>query len=137
MIKSLHYLLCLICMMVLISACNKDEVAKLYDKPKDLPPPIFQQLEQRGNFKILLQVIDKAGYREILGKAGYWTFFAPNDEAFAKYFQEQGIQGVEQLDKDKAIDIIRTSTVYNAYRSDNIDDFRIPGKTDHSKHFFS
>jgi uncharacterized surface protein with fasciclin (FAS1) repeats len=109
-----------------ICGCNKDEIEAIYGRPKDLAPPIYTQLEKRGNFKTLLALVDKAGYKNILNSSGYWTFFAPNDDAFAKYFSENGISGVNSINEQAAADIVRASTLYNAYRKDNISTFESP-----------
>jgi uncharacterized surface protein with fasciclin (FAS1) repeats len=104
----------------LFSACQKKDWDEYYGRPKDLAPPIFQQLEAKKNFKTLLSVIEKAGYKNILGTAGSWTLFAANDEAFQKYFQETGISGVEALSSEDARKLALYGLVYNPYRKDQL-----------------
>lgn len=113
------------CLLTLVVAegCKKKFDA-YYERPPGLEPPIYQQLQARGNFTNLLAVIDKAGYKEILSAAGYWTFFAPHDSAFQVYFKENNITGVDKLDKDACQKIVTYSLVYNAFNKDRIDDFQ-------------
>ena len=86
--RSIHGLLCFLSVTFFFSACQKKDWDEDYGRPANLAPPIYQQLQAKGNFTNLLAVIEKAGYKDILGKAGAWTFFAPNDDAFKVYFQE-------------------------------------------------
>ncbi|MCI9843363.1 fasciclin domain-containing protein [Flavobacterium pectinovorum] len=121
--KKIHQLL-VFSFLVLLSSCSKDAYDDYYGRPDSLEPPIYQQLEARGNFKNLLVLIEKAGYKDILGKAGYWTMLAPNDEAFAKYFQEQGITDVNKIDAETAGKIVRYALIYNAFREEKMSDYQ-------------
>ena len=121
--KKIHHLL-VFSFLVLLSSCSKDAYDDYYERPESLEPPIYQQLEARGNFKNLLVLIEKAGYKDILGKAGYWTMLAPNDDAFAKFFQEQGISDVNKVDAETAAKIVRYALVYNAFRQEQMSDYQ-------------
>lgn len=102
------------------SACRKKEFDAYYGRPDWLAQPIYQQLQARKNFTHLLATIDKAGYKDILSKAGYWTFFAPNDSAFESYFKAAGISGDDAIDSIQARKIVTYSLVYNAYRREQL-----------------
>ena len=104
-------------------SCKK-KFDEYYERPASLEPPIYQQLESKGNFKNILAAIDKAGYKSILGAAGYWTFFAPHDSAFGVYFKEQNINGIEQLDSAACRRIVTYCLVYNAFDKERIDDYQ-------------
>lgn len=121
--KKIHQLLAF-SFLILLSSCSKDAYDDYYGRPDTLEPPIYQQLEARGNFKNLLVLIEKAGYKDILGKAGYWTMMAPNDEAFTKYFQQQGITDVNKIDAETAGKIVRYALIYNAFRTEQLSDYQ-------------
>ncbi|AKQ46447.1 hypothetical protein TH63_13750 [Rufibacter radiotolerans] len=122
MTKSVKVLLYYLSLLVLFTNCDtKDEY---YARPKNLEPAIYQQLEAKGNFKNFLALVDKAEYKSILSAAGYWTLFAPNDQAFAKYFAENGIAGVEAINKETAVKIVSYALVYNAFMTDRLDDYQ-------------
>ncbi|WP_181306053.1 fasciclin domain-containing protein [Rufibacter sp. XAAS-G3-1] len=122
MIKSVKVLLYFLSLLVLLTNCDdKDEY---YARPETLEPPIYQQLEAKGNFKSFLALVDKADYKNILSAAGYWTLFAPNDEAFTKYFAANGIAGVDAVSKETAIKIVTYALVYNAFMTDRLDDYQ-------------
>lgn len=122
--KFLLRILPLLTLAVLLVHCRKKEWDEYYGRPENLEPPIYQQLQGKGNFKSLLAVIDKAGYKGILGAAGYWTFFAPHDSAFQVYFKERNISGVDQLDSASCRKIVTYSLVYNAFNKERIDDYQ-------------
>lgn len=106
-----------------LSSCRK-EYNDFYSRPAGLATPIYQQLQAKGNFTQLIALIDKAGYKETLSSAGYWTLFAPHDSAFKVYYTENNISGVDAIDEKKARDIVTFCLVYNAYEQDRISDFQ-------------
>jgi uncharacterized surface protein with fasciclin (FAS1) repeats len=89
-----------------------------------LAQPIYQQLTARKNFTSLLACIDKAGYKDILNKAGFWTFFAPNDAAFQKYFTDNSYGSIADIDSATAKKIVTFSLVYNAFRKDQLSNYQ-------------
>jgi uncharacterized surface protein with fasciclin (FAS1) repeats len=124
MCKSLQFIFSLLAITVLLTNCRKKQWDEYYGRPDNLEPPIYQQLQARGNFTTLLACIDKAGYKNILGAAGYWTFFAPHDSAFQVYFKEKNISGIDQLDSNACRQIVTYCLVYNAYKSERMGDYQ-------------
>ena len=106
------------------TGCKKKAFDEFYGRPDTLAQPIYQVLQQKGNFTSLLALIDKAGYRNILGAAGYWTLFAPNDAAFQKYFAEQGISGIDKIDSATAQGIVTYALTYNAFTKARLNDYQ-------------
>jgi uncharacterized surface protein with fasciclin (FAS1) repeats len=109
--------------MGLLFACKK-KFDDYYARPATLEPPIYQQLEARGNFTNLLAAIDKAGYKRILSTTGYYTFFAPHDSAFKVYLQENNVSSVDELDSAACRAIVTYCLVYNAFKKDRLDDYQ-------------
>lgn len=122
--RTLKILLFFISVVLLVSGCRKKEFDEYYGRPDWLADPIYQQLTAHKNFTNLLSVIDKAGYKDILSKSGYWTMFAPNDAAFQKFFKEKGISGIEAVDSTLAQKIVKYALVYNAFKTDHIADYQ-------------
>lgn len=110
--------------ILLFTGCRKNAWDEKYNRPETLEPPIYQVLEERGNFKSLTALIQKGGYAETLDGAGYWTMFAPNDEAFDQYFKELGIAGVNAIDSGAARAMVQYWLVYNAFEEDRLDDYQ-------------
>jgi hypothetical protein len=109
---------------IVFGSCKKNVIDEFYARPAGLEPPIYQILEQKGNFKNLLALINKAGYKKTLGSAGYWTMFAPNDDAFTKFFQSRGIGGIDNIDSTTALAIVQYLLVYNSETKETIDDYQ-------------
>jgi uncharacterized surface protein with fasciclin (FAS1) repeats len=115
---------------IIITGCRKKEWEEFYARPAGLEPPIYQQLQSKGQFKTLLSLIDKAGYKHTLESAGYWTMFAPTDSAFEKdasftaYLQSRKVANIQSIDSATAQGIIQYMLVYNAFNKDRIDDYQ-------------
>ena len=122
--KYLQRLLILFTIAIFLVNCRKKAFDDYYGRPATLEPPIYQQLTAKGNFKNILAAIDKAGYKNILGAAGYWTFFAPHDSAFQVYFKDKNIAGIDQLDSIACQKIVTYCLVYNAFKKERIGDFQ-------------
>lgn len=117
-------LIVILMLVVAFSSCRKEEFDAYYGRPDTLADPIYQQLQAKGNFTTLLACIDKAGYKDILGKSGYWTMFAPNDDAFKKFFVEKGISGVGDIDVTMATAIVKYALIFNAFKAERLGDFQ-------------
>jgi uncharacterized surface protein with fasciclin (FAS1) repeats len=108
----------------LLTQCRKKALDEYYNPPTNLEPAIYQKLDAKGNFKNLLAAIDKAGYKNTLSAAGYWTLFAPTDSAFQAYFTATGVSGIQDLDSAACRKIVTYCLVYNAFTRDRIADFQ-------------
>ena len=122
--RKFNYYLLILPLLVFFTSCSRDVFDEYYARPDYLEEPIYQRLEELGNFKNFTVLIEKAGYKDILSKSGYWTMFAPNDAAFATYFQEKGISDVSKIDDATANKIVRYALVYNAFREEKLSDYQ-------------
>lgn len=109
--------------LMLFTACEK-EFDEYYKRPDWLEDPLYQQLAARGNFTHMLACIDKAGYKHTLNAAGYFTLFAPNDDAFEAYFEKQKVSGIEEIDSTAAQELLSYLLVYNAFKKDQLSDYQ-------------
>jgi uncharacterized surface protein with fasciclin (FAS1) repeats len=107
----------------LFTACRKD-IDEYYERPAWLEPAIYDQLNARGQYSSYLSMVDKAGYRHILESAGYFTVFAPTDEAFQQFIQEHSIASVDAIDSTTAKQIVSYSLIYNVFSEEQIDDYQ-------------
>lgn len=125
MYKLLKKLFVLFCVVAFFSSCRKQAFEDYYGRPDNLQPPIYQVLSSKGNFTNLLSVIDRSGYKNTLSAAGYWTFFAPNDAAFQKYFAENNTT-LAAIDSVTARKIVTYCLVFNAFQTNHIADYQSP-----------
>jgi uncharacterized surface protein with fasciclin (FAS1) repeats len=122
--KFLLRILPFLTLVVLLVNCRKKEWDEYYARPENLEPPIYQVLQSKSNFTQMVACIEKAGYKDILGKAGYWTLFAPTDSAFQQFYLENGFKGIEQVDSLTAQKIVRYCLAYNSFNQERLDDFQ-------------
>jgi uncharacterized surface protein with fasciclin (FAS1) repeats len=106
-----------------LTGCRSD-IDDYYARPDWLEPNIYDNLLEKGTFTSYLAVVDKAGYKDVLSRAGFYTVFAPTDSAFHHYLQENGLESVEEIDEETADKIVRYSLVYNVFTKEKIDDFQ-------------
>ena len=114
-----------LCLVALLFGCRKKEWDAFYGRPDNLAPPIYQVLEERGNFTNLLKLIDKSDYKETFSTgAGYWTFFAPNDDAFKEFFKTSGYGSMDAIDSTKARAMVQYLLVYNKFSESTLNDYQ-------------
>lgn len=123
MMRSIQGLLSFLSFVLLFSGCSKKEFDEYYGRPDSLASPIYQQLQEKGNFRSLLKVIDKTTYKETLTAAGFWTFFAPTDQAFDVFLKESGYASVDEIPAAVAESIVRYSLAYDAEKKERLSDF--------------
>jgi uncharacterized surface protein with fasciclin (FAS1) repeats len=128
MIKILRLSVLPVLLILTIVSCQKKAFDEYYAPPAGMGDPIFQQLEQRGNFKHLTTIITKAGYKDILSTTGWWTMFAPNDAAFDQFYANTGLNDASITDSI-AKSIVKYSLVFNGYRSDQLSIYQVSGAT--------
>src|SRR5436190_2722970 len=121
--------LALIAFIVVLGSCKK-KIDDYYKAPENLSPPIYEQLQSQGKFSKFISLIDKAGYKQTLNSAGYWTIFAPTDSAFSAdtefqaFLTSKGIASVDAIDSTTAQSIVQFLLVYNAFNDDRLDDYQ-------------
>ena len=116
---------------VCITSCKDDYI---YDdkEPDYLGASIYEYLQQQGNFKNMLRLIDDLGYREIFAKTGSKTLFPANDEAFARFYQSNpyGAHSYEELTVSQKRIIMNASMIDMAYLSDMLPNTTNPDNSD-------
>ncbi|WP_372755680.1 fasciclin domain-containing protein [Mariniflexile sp.] len=102
-------------MIISTFGCKPDPLE--YARPSDLAGTIYTQLESMGNFNYYLQCLDKTEYKTPLVKGGSWTIFAPTDEAFEKFLQEEGYASVDDIPSDRLLDIVQYTIVTSGWNT--------------------
>ena len=129
MYKKIYQLAYVVMFAALFTSCKK-KFDEYYERPSSLADPIYKQLAADGKFTNFVSLIDKAGYKETLAAAGYWTIFAPTDSAFtadtefAAFIQARGFTTVASVDSATAQMIVQYLLVFNAFEKDRIDDYQ-------------
>ncbi|MDE6079268.1 MAG: fasciclin domain-containing protein [Duncaniella sp.] len=100
-------------------SCQDDYV---YDDkaPENLGASIYDYLHDSGDFTYFVRLIDDLEYREVLSRTGSKTLFPANDEAFARFFENNrfGVKKYEDLTAAQKRKIMNTSMINMAYLSE-------------------
>lgn len=78
---------------------------------------IYGYMQDKGNFKNYLRLIDDLGQAEILSKTGSKTMFIADDDAFAKFYasNDWGVKSYEQLSPAQKKLLLNSSMIDNPY----------------------
>ena len=97
----------------------KDDDLYADREPDFLGESIYAYMEQDGNFKYFLRLINDLGYQETLSKTGSKTLFPARDDAFERFFQQgtYGASSYEGLSPAQKREIMNVSMVNMAYLS--------------------
>ena len=103
----------------LFTACDDNYI---YDSeaPKWLGENVYDYLDQQGNYKTYLALIDALGYGETLKRTGSKTLFPADDAAFDRYFQSVGInargpEAIRQMTESGRRRLFNSSMLNMAY----------------------
>lgn len=107
--------------VLLLAQCQRER-DKYYEDPGWSGKPIYEVLQDEGRFGQYLQCVDKTMYATSLKGNGLWTVFAPNDEAFSRYFSGKPYGSVAEMPQSEAEKIVAYSMLYNKYPFDRLSD---------------
>lgn len=93
-----------------------------YDLDEDQPSglnTIYGYMQERGNFKYYLKLIDDLGEKEVLSRTGSNTMFIADDEAFEDFFKSNkwGVKSYAELSPTQKKLLLYTAMIDNPYSS--------------------
>jgi len=100
--------------VALTSCSEKDE---LMDQPSWLGNSIYERLQEDGNYKYTLRLIDDLGQKEVLSRTGSKTVFVASDDTYEQFFRQNN-WGAHQYDDLTAAQkklLFNSAMVNNAY----------------------
>ena len=133
--KQRHYWMIAACGLLIgtsaLQGCKDDDV--LTGQPSWLGNSIYERLDEEGNYKTMLKLIDDLGQHEVLSHTGSKTLFAANDEAFQKWFGENswGVNSYDKLSLAQKKLLLNNSMVNNAYLIELLSNGRPQGEDNH------
>ena len=108
--------MCILTMCGLTYSCSDD-----YDlpdkKPSWLGASIYDYLVDQKNYTNTVRLIQDLGYQEVLERTGSKTLFVADDDAFAKFYQNNswGVHKYEDLTRSQKSLLLSSSMLDNAY----------------------
>ena len=114
-----------------LQGCKDDDV--LTGQPSWLGNSIYERLEEDGQYKTMLRLVDDLGQHEVLSHTGSKTLFAANDDAFQKWFAKNnwGVSSYERLSLSQKKLLLNNSMVNNAYLIELLSNGRPEGEDNH------
>ena len=114
-----------------LQGCKDDNV--LTGQPSWLGNSIYERLEEDGQYKTMLRLIDDLGQHEVLSHTGSKTLFAANDSAFQAWFANNnwGVSSYERLSLSQKKLLLNNSMVNNAYLIELLSNGRPQGEDNH------
>ena len=114
-----------------LQGCKDDDV--LTGQPSWLGNSIYERLEEDGQYKTMLRLIDDLGQHEVLSHTGSKTLFAANDSAFQVWFAKNnwGVSSYERLSLAQKKLLLNNSMVNNAYLIELLSNGRPEGEDNH------
>ena len=106
--KRIFYILCVAAMILfpLFTGCET-ELGEVFRDPKNELVYSYLKIEEnKDDFSILVEAMDKSGLAGMLNSYGTYTFFAPDNAGFQNYFELKSISGLDDLDTSQVRDII-------------------------------
>ncbi|MFB6342381.1 hypothetical protein ACE1ET_11670 [Saccharicrinis sp. FJH62] len=99
----------------------------IYDnkEPDWLGASIYDYLKENGNYTNYVKIIEDVGYTEVLRKTGSKTLFVADDDAFARFYQnnEWGVTSYADLSHTQKKLILNFSMINNAYLIETLSNY--------------
>lgn len=106
-----------------LSSCSDD---LLTGQPSWLGSSIYEELEQRGNFKQTLELINAQSedYATVLRQTGSRTLFVADDEAWARWFQSNpwGVRSIGEMTEAQRRLAFKGNMITSAYLVERLGD---------------
>jgi hypothetical protein len=110
--KSIRLLLIAVCAVGIFGLTGCEDHQARYENPPWLGGSSIETLEERGNYTTFLALMEKANYTEPISKQ-LFTLFVPDDAAFDEYFKSVGVNSVNDLTKDEAVQLFTLHVLRN------------------------
>ena len=99
-----------------MQSCKDDDLI-LTGQPSWLGNSIYERLQDEGNYKYTLRLIDDLGEKDVLSHTGSRTLFVAADSAYEAWFKDNkwGVSQYEDLTLPQKKLLLRNSMIDNAY----------------------
>lgn len=114
---------------LMVSSCVEDDYIYDNESPDWLGASIYDYLVEDGNFQNYVRLIEdldqEFGYKEVLSKTGSKTVFPARDDAFERFFQNNtwGVTRYEDLSISQKKLLVNYSIINNAYLIETLSNY--------------
>jgi uncharacterized surface protein with fasciclin (FAS1) repeats len=101
---------------VICSCINDPEEDEKYKRPDWLAGKLFTQIKEQPELSVFTRCLELTGYDTIINKSGSYTVFAPTNDAFTLYFQNNAkYNSVEDIPIEELTKIVKYHIVQNPW----------------------
>ena len=115
--RSVAFTACALLIGASVMQSCKDDDLILTGQPSWLGNSIYERLQDEGNYKYTLRLIDELGEKDVLSHTGSRTLFVAADSAYEAWFKDNkwGVSQYEDLTLPQKKLLLRNSMIDNAY----------------------
>nr|WP_320059006.1 fasciclin domain-containing protein [uncultured Bacteroides sp.] len=107
-----------------------DKMSEHYEVPTWLKGSAWEVLEEKGNYTIFLEAIEKAGYRPLMEGKSILTVMAPDDAVFTTYLKGHAYTSVADIEEVELKKLIGFHLLYYSYNKERMENFRPDGDSE-------
>lgn len=117
--------------ITVIGCSERFDTESKYRRPDWLAGKLFTQILDQPELSAFARCIELTGYDSVINISGSYTVFAPDNDAFALYFQEHpAYTAVEDIPIDELTRIVKYHIVQNPWSTDQLRSLDIYGWID-------
>lgn len=117
--------------LVLFISCKKDNAIDLFKRPSWLAGKLYTQILADPELSTFAELLHIAGYDTIINVSGDYTVFAPSNEAFKTYFQENtNYKSIADIPKSEVLNLVKYHLVQNPWSKKQLESLDIFGWID-------
>ena len=118
-------------MLLLLSYSCKKNTFDEYERPDWLAGKVYTQVKAEENLSTFAKCLELTGYNDVINTSGSYTVFAPTNEAFQEYFnQNSKYKSVEDIPADELLSLVKYHIVQNPWSRDQLRSLDVNGWID-------
>jgi uncharacterized surface protein with fasciclin (FAS1) repeats len=121
----------LVTMCTFFMSCTDEFEKEKYKRPEWLAGKVYTQVKEQPDLSTFAKCLELTGYDTIINRSGSYTVFAPNNEAFSLYFQNNpDYSTVEDIPIPKLLEMVKYHIVQNPWSKNQLRSLDIYGWID-------
>ncbi len=131
MIRSRLFIIFTGVLALLISCIDDIEEKEKFKRPDWLVGKLYTQIKDQSNLSTFTHCLELSGYDSIIDVSGSYTVFAPSDEAFTLYFQNNPkYNSIDEIPLEELTRIVKYHIVQNPWSREQLKSLDIYGWID-------
>ncbi len=114
-------------LLILVFTSCETALEKYYQTPGWLKGNAWEVLEDRGDFDLFLQAVERTSYKDLVQGKGVITVMAPTDEAFQNYLHTHNYDSIGQIPLSELEKLIAYHLVYYSFSKTAFEDYKPEG----------